>query len=48
MAFLLGLQDVEKLSGTFQSFCVQTIVKKMRNPFEMAAFSPVAIGASLR
>jgi hypothetical protein len=37
MASLLCLQDVEKLSGTFQSFCSQIIIKKMGNPFEMSA-----------
>jgi hypothetical protein len=38
MAFLLCLQDVEKLLGTLLSFCSQIMIKKMRNPFEMSAF----------
>jgi uncharacterized protein YjiS (DUF1127 family) len=38
MAFLLLQQDIEKLSGTLQTFRSQIIIKKMRNPFEMSAF----------
>jgi hypothetical protein len=38
MPSLLCLQDVEKLSGTLQTFSSQIIIKKMRNPFEMWPF----------
>jgi hypothetical protein len=38
MASLLGVQDVEKLTDTLQSFCSQIIIKKMSTSFEMSAF----------
>jgi hypothetical protein len=38
MAFLLCLQDVEKLSATLQPFCPQIIIEKMGNLFEVLAF----------
>jgi hypothetical protein len=38
MASVLCVQDVEKLSGTLQSFYSQIIIRKLRKPFEMSAF----------